>query len=164
MFERTITLNAMSKLYSATGFRLGYVAANKEIIDTMEKYHQYTVAGTNHAAQYGFLEALKMDNSFFNEILKSFNERRLLVYNRLSEMGFEVVKPKGAFYVMPKINEFGLTGAEFSKRVMKDQAVAIVPGNIFGSYSEYMLRMSYATKLERLVEAMDRVEKFIKKL
>jgi aminotransferase len=164
MFERTITINAMSKLYSATGFRLGYVAANKEIIDTMEKYHQYTVAGTNHAAQYGFLEALRMDNSFFNNILKNFDERRLLAYNRLSEMGFEVVKPKGAFYIMPKINNFKLTGTEFSKRVMKDQAVAIVPGNVFGSYSEYMLRMSYAIKLEKLEEAMNRIEKFMRKL
>ncbi len=164
MFERTITINAMSKLYSATGFRLGYVAASKDIIDTMEKYHQYTVAGTNHAAQYGFLEALKIDSSFFDEILKSFDERRLLAYNRLTELGFGVVKPKGAFYVMPKINDFGLTGAEFSKRIMKDQAVAIVPGNIFGSYSEYMLRMSYATKLEKLEEAMDRIEKFVKKI
>jgi aminotransferase len=164
MFERTITINAMSKLYSATGFRLGYVAANKEIIDTMEKYHQYTVAGTNHAAQYGFLEALKMGNSFFNDILKNFDKRRLLAYNRLSEMGFEVVKPKGAFYIMPKINNSKLTGAEFSKRVMKDQAVAIVPGNVFGSYSEYMLRMSYATKLEKLEEAMNRIEKFMRKI
>jgi len=162
MFERTITLNAMSKLYSATGFRLGYVAANEEIINTMEKYHQYTVAGTNHAAQYGFLEALKMGSSFFNDILKSFDERRLLAYNRLSEMGFEVVKPKGAFYIMPKINNFNLTGAEFSERVMKDQAVAIVPGNVFGSYSEHMLRMSYATKMDKLEEAMDRIEKFTK--
>ncbi|MHA1242423.1 MAG: pyridoxal phosphate-dependent aminotransferase [Promethearchaeota archaeon] len=160
MFERTITINAMSKLYSATGFRLGYIAANKDIIDTMEKYHQYTAAGTNHAAQYGFLEALKIDSSFF----ESFDERRLLAYARLTELGFEVVKPKGAFYVMPKINEFGLTGAEFSKRIMKEQAVAIVPGNIFGSYSENMLRMSYATKLEKLEEAMNRIEKFVKTL
>jgi aminotransferase len=164
MFERTITLNAMSKLYSATGFRLGYIAANKEIIETMEKYHQYTAAGTNHAAQYGFLEALKMDTSFFNEILRSFDERRLLVYNRLKEMNFEVVKPKGAFYIMPKIKESNITGAEFSERIMRDQAVAIVPGNIFGSFSESMLRMSYATKLEKLEEAMNRIEKFVKKL
>jgi len=164
MFERTITINAMSKLYSATGFRLGYVAANKDMIDTMEKYHQYTAAGTNHAAQYGFLRALQMNSSFFEEILKSFDERRLLAYTRLTELGFEVVKPKGAFYVMPKINEFGLTGDEFSRRIMKEQAVAIVPGNIFGSYSDYMLRMSYATKLEKLEEAMDRIEKFVKTL
>ena len=161
MFNRTIVINAMSKLYSATGFRLGYIVANKEIIDIMEKYHQYTVAGTNHAAQYGFLRALQMESSFFDEILVSFDERRLLAFNRLSEMGFEVVKPNGAFYIMPKIDKFGLTGAEFSKRIMKEQAVAIVPGNVFGSYSENMLRMSYATKLEKLMEAMDRIEKFI---
>ncbi|MFX0074995.1 MAG: pyridoxal phosphate-dependent aminotransferase [Candidatus Hermodarchaeota archaeon] len=164
MFERTITLNAMSKLYSATGFRLGYVVANKEIIETMEKYHQYTAAGTNHAAQYGFLEALKMDTDFFKEILESFNERRLLAHSRLKEMNFEVVKPKGAFYIMPKITAYNLTGAEFSKRIMKDQAVAIVPGNVFGSFSESMLRMSYATKLEKLEEAMNRIEKFVNKL
>lgn len=161
MFNRTITINAMSKLYSATGFRLGYIAANKEIIDIMEKYHQYTAAGTNHAAQYGFLRALQMDSSFFEEILVSFDERRLLAFNRLSEMGFEVVKPNGAFYIMPKIAKFGLTGAEFSNRIMKERAVAIVPGNVFGSYSDTMLRMSYATKLEKLIEAMDRIEKFI---
>ena len=164
MFERTITLNAMSKLYSATGFRLGYIAANKEIIETMEKYHQYTIAGTNHAAQYGFLEALKMDIGFFDEILRSFDERRLLVYNRLKEMNFDVVKPKGAFYIMPKIKEYNITGVEFSERIMRDQAVAIVPGNIFGSFSESMLRMSYATKLEKLEEAMNRIEKFVRKL
>lgn len=164
MFERTITLNAMSKLYSATGFRLGYVAANKDIIDTMEKYHQYTVAGTNHAAQYGFLEALKMDNSFFKEILKSFNERRLLVYNRLSEMGFKVVKPKGAFYIMPDVSNFRLTGTEFSERIMKEQGVAIVPGNTFGSYSENKIRISYATEINKLEEAMNRIAKFVEKL
>lgn len=161
MFSRTITINAMSKFYSATGFRLGYIAANKEIVDIMEKYHQYTVAGTNHAAQYGFLRALQMDSSFFDEILLSFDERRVLAFNRLSEMGFEVVKPNGAFYIMPKITKFGLSGAEFSMRIMKEQAVAIVPGNIFGSYSENMLRMSYATKLEKLTEAMNRIEKFV---
>ena len=164
MFSRTITINAMSKLYSATGFRLGYIAASKEIIDIMEKYHQFTAAGTNHAAQYGFLRALQMDSGFFDEILLSFDKRRLLAFNRLSKMGFEVVKPKGAFYIMPKITKFGLSGAEFSTRIMKEQAVAIVPGNIFGSYSGNMLRMSYATKLEKLVEAMDRIEKFVNEI
>ena len=90
MFDRTITLNAMSKLYSATGFRLGYVVAKKEIVDLMEKYLQYTVAGTNHFAQYGFIEALKMDTSFFNEIHKSFTKRRDFVYEQLNKNGFDV--------------------------------------------------------------------------
>jgi len=162
MFGRTITLNAMSKLYSATGFRLGYVAANKDIIDLMEKYLQYTIAGTNHAAQYGFIEALKMDNSFFNEILKNFDKRRLFIYNRLNEIGFDVVKPRGAFYIMPSIKDFNMSTHGFSMKMMKEKAVAVVPGDIFGSYSADKLRISYATSMDKLIEAMDRIEDFIK--
>jgi aminotransferase len=164
MFDRTITLNAMSKLFSATGFRLGYVVAKKEIVDLMEKYHQYTAAGTNHAAQYGFIEALKMDRGFFNDILRSFNERRLLVFNRLKELGFEVLKPKGAFYIMPSIKNFNLSGSEFSKKIMQEQGVAIVPGDIFGSFSSDKMRISYATEISKIRDAMDRIEKFIKNL
>jgi len=164
MFERTITVNAMSKRYSATGFRLGYVIASKEIIDLMEKYHQYTVAGTNHAAQYGFVEALKMDNSFFKEIWESFNKRRNLVHNRLNEIGFNIIKPRGAFYIMPSTKKFNLSGKEFSKNIMKEQAVAIVPGDIFGSFSDHMIRISYATELEKLEEAMNRIENFTQRL
>ncbi len=164
MFERTITVNAMSKSYSATGFRLGYAIASKEIIDLMEKFHQYTIAGTNHAAQYGFIEALKMDANFFKEIWETFDKRRNLVHNRLNRMGFNVVKPSGAFYIMPSTEKFNLSGSQFSQRIMKEQAVAIVPGNIFGSFSENMIRISYATELEKLEEAMDRIEKFVQNL
>ena len=164
MSERTITLNAMSKLFSATGFRLGYVIANKEIIDLMSVYTTYTVAGTNHAAQYGFIEALKMDTSFFNGILKQFDERRLLAYNRLNEMGFDVVKPRGSFYIMPSTKNFNMTGTEFSREIIKSKGVAIVPGDIFGSYSNDKLRISYATELGKLKEAMDRIESFVKGL
>ncbi len=164
MFERTITVNAMSKLFSATGFRLGYAVASKEIIDLMEKYHQYTVAGTNHAAQYGFIEALKMDIGFFEKILETFNKRRILVFTRLKEMGFDVIKPLGSFYIMPSVKPFNMNGSKFSRDVMKEQAVAIVPGDIFGSFSEHMIRISYATEISKLEEAMDRVEKFIKNL
>ncbi|MHA1293232.1 MAG: pyridoxal phosphate-dependent aminotransferase [Promethearchaeota archaeon] len=164
MFERTITLNAMSKLFSATGFRLGYVIANPEIINLMETYTTYTVAGTNHAAQYGFIEALKMDQNFFKDILKQFDERRLLTYNRLKENGFDVVKPHGAFYIMPSVKPFNLTGQDFSEKIIKEKGVAIVPGDIFGSFSDYRLRISYATEKTRLREALDRIEDFVKKL
>ncbi|MHA1669893.1 MAG: pyridoxal phosphate-dependent aminotransferase [Promethearchaeota archaeon] len=164
MFDRTVTINAMSKLFSATGFRLGYVVAKKEIIDLMEKYHQYTAAGTNHAAQYGFLEALKMDPHFFDNILESFDKRRLYVYKRLKELNFDVIKPKGAFYIMPSVSNFNMNGSEFAERVMKEKGVAIVPGNIFGSYSEDRIRISYATEFNLLVEAFDRIEKFVLEL
>ena len=164
MVERTITLNAMSKLYSATGFRLGFAVARKEILDLMEKYHQYTVAGTNHAAQYGFIEAFKMDNSFFTEINNQYEERRNLVYKRLKELGFETIRPQGAFYIMPSVASFELTGAEFSEQLMKSTGVAVVPGGIFGSHSDDRIRISYALKKEKLAEAMDRIEQFIQSL
>ncbi len=164
MFERTITLNAMSKLFSATGFRLGYVIAKKQIIDLMEIYHQYTAAGTNHPAQYGFLEGLKMDKSFFIDILKNFDKRRLFVYKRLKEIGFDVIKPKGAFYIMPSVKNFKLDGDTFSKNLMKDYGVAVVPGKAFGSFSDDMIRISYATEYTKLEEAMERIEKFVKHL
>lgn len=164
MFERTITLNAMSKLYSATGFRLGYAVARSEIVDLMEKYHQYTVAGTNHAAQYGFIEALRMDNSFFNKILEEYRERRDFTFTRLKEIGFDVVKPKGAFYIMPSLEPFGISSQEFSMQLMENKGVAVVPGDIFGSYSDNKVRISYATEMEKLKKAMNRIEEFIDNL
>ncbi|MFX1496415.1 MAG: pyridoxal phosphate-dependent aminotransferase [Promethearchaeota archaeon] len=164
MFERTITTNAMSKLFSATGFRLGYAVASKKIIDMMEKVHQYTAAGANHAAQYGFIEALKMNNNFFVDILKSFDQRRLLVFSRLRELGFNVIKPKGAFYLMPSVENFSMTGSNFSQELMQKQGVAVVPGNTFGSYSDYRIRISYATEINKLKEAMNRIENFINTL
>jgi aminotransferase len=164
MLKRTITVNAMSKLFSATGFRLGYVTASKEIISIMENYHQYTVAGTNHAAQYGFIEALKMDSKFFEKIWKSFDERRLYVYKRLKEIGFDSSKPLGAFYIMPSTENFKIDGSIFSRKLMKEQAVAVVPGSIFGKFSENSIRISYATEKGKLEEAMERIEKFVKNL
>ncbi|MFX1513728.1 MAG: aminotransferase class I/II-fold pyridoxal phosphate-dependent enzyme, partial [Promethearchaeota archaeon] len=135
--------------------------ASKRIIDMMEKVHQYTAAGTNHAAQYGFIEALKMNNDFFVEILKSFDQRRLLVFNRLRELGFDVIKPKGAFYLMPSVENFGMTGSIFSKELMQKKGVAVVPGNTFGSFSDYKIRVSYATEMSKLKEAMNRIENFV---
>jgi aminotransferase len=164
MFERTITLNAMSKLYSAPGFRLGYAVGRKDIIDLMEKYHQYTVAGTNHAAQYGFLEALKMESEFFDKILSIYEERRDFIYNRLDEIGFKVIKPRGAFYIMPSLENFPILSDEFSMKLMREKAVAVVPGTIFGSYSKDKLRISYATEMGNLETAMHRIEDFIAEL
>ncbi|NVM38452.1 MAG: aminotransferase class I/II-fold pyridoxal phosphate-dependent enzyme, partial [Candidatus Lokiarchaeota archaeon] len=109
-------------------------------------------------------EALKMGYNFFEEILQSFDNRRNLVYSRLNEIGFDLIKPQGAFYVMPSIKNFNLTGKEFSQKLMKEQAVAVVPGGIFGSFSDHMIRISYATEIEKIKEAMNRIEKFTNKL
>ena len=98
------------------------------------------------------------------KIWESFDKRRLIVYNRLEEIGFDVVKPVGAFYIMPSTTKFNLRGVDFSRKIMKEQAVAIVPGSIFGSFSDDMIRISYATEIGKLEEAMDRIEKFVNQL
>ena len=81
----------------------------------------------------------------------------------IEKIGFEVVKPLGAFYIMPSTESFNINGDTFSREIMKEQAVAIVPGSIFGSYSDNMIRISYATEISKLEESMNRIDKFVKK-
>lgn len=94
--------------------------------------------------------------------MKDYDSQRLFCFKRLNEMGFDVVKPKGAFYIMPGISNFKISSDEFSKKIIKEKSVAIVPGSIFGSFSDDKLRISYATSMKNLEIAMDRIEDFTK--
>ncbi|MHA1395834.1 MAG: pyridoxal phosphate-dependent aminotransferase, partial [Promethearchaeota archaeon] len=135
MFERTITLNCISKSFAAPGFRLGYVVASEQLINLMEVYMQYTIAGVNHPAQYGAVQAFREGMDWFPKVLKSYKERRDIIYERLKKMGFEVSKPGGAFYIMPSIKKFKMSADDFSMKLMEEKGVAVVPGDIFGKYS-----------------------------
>ncbi|RLI64433.1 MAG: pyridoxal phosphate-dependent aminotransferase [Promethearchaeia archaeon] len=164
MFERTLTLNALSKTFGATGLRLGYIAANQDIIKLMEKYGQYTTAGVNHPTQYGAIEALVKGNPEIPQVIQQYNKKRLFVVKRLKELQFEVIEPYGAFYIMPKLNpKWNMTSEEFSNNLVKEEHVACVPGNSFGSYSNDSLRISYATTDELLEEGFNRIERFLKR-
>ncbi|MHA1646846.1 MAG: pyridoxal phosphate-dependent aminotransferase, partial [Promethearchaeota archaeon] len=164
MADRTITLNAMSKTFGGTGLRLGYVAASETIINNMEKVIQYTTAGVNHPVQYGGIEGLLHVNRMnFPKILKSYNKKREFCLSRLQEMKFDVVSPKGAFYIMPKLNpEWNMTAEEFSQALVDEEKVACVPGDAFGSFSGDSLRISYATDDKKLEEGFRRIENFLK--
>lgn len=164
MFERTLTLNCISKTFAAPGFRLGYVVANEQIINLMEIYMQYTVAGVNHPAQFGAVAAFQGDQSWFNDVFNGYVKRRDYAYNRLKKMGFDVVKPTGAFYIMPSVSNFKMNADDFAMKLMEKKGVAVVPGDIFGSYSSDKVRMCYALYQDRLTEAMDRIEDFVAKL
>ncbi len=163
MEERTLTLNAISKSFGATGLRLGYVGASSEIINNMEKYIQYTTAGVNHPVQYGAVRALnhseKMD---FPKIVERYNKKREYCIQRLQELQFEVVNPQGAFYLMPKLNpSWNMSADDFSEELVKEKSVACVSGTAFGSHSADALRISYATTDEKLKEGFDRIESFL---
>ncbi len=162
--DRVITLNAMSKTFAAPGLRLGYIAASETIINEMEKYAQYTSAGVSHPTQYGALEALKTGNPEMEKVRVEYQAKRDYSYKRLVEMGFDVVKPTGAFYIMPKVSKIMKSGDDFSTQLMIDQEVAVTPGSAFGSYSEDYIRISYATANQKLEEGFNRMEKFVNKI
>ncbi len=162
MADRTLTLNAMSKTFGAPGLRVGYIAAPEHIINMMEKYAQYTAAGVSHPTQYGAISAMDLGNPGMGDIIKQYDQKRCYCVKRLEEMNFTVNPPKGAFYIMPGVSNFNMTGDEFAEALMKEYEVAVVPGSGFGSHSSDKVRISYATDDAKLEEGFDRIEKFLR--
>ena len=164
MAERTLTLNALSKTFGATGLRLGYVAANKNIIGMITTTTPSTFCTVTKPTQYGAIEALVKGNPDIPQILQKYDKKRLFTLKRLKELQFDLVEPYGAFYIMPRLNpKWNMTSEVFSNDLVKEEHVACVPGNGFGSYSNNSLRISYATSDELLEEGFNRIERFLKK-
>ncbi|WP_297073740.1 pyridoxal phosphate-dependent aminotransferase [Thermococcus sp.] len=164
MFERTITINGFSKTFAMTGWRLGFVAAPSWIIEKMTRFQMYNATCPVTFVQYAAAKALEDERSWkaVQEMRREYDRRRNLVWKRLNEMGLPTVKPKGAFYIFPRIRETGLTDKEFSELMLREARVAVVPGSAFGKAGEGYIRISYATAYEKLEEAMDRMEKVLK--
>jgi aminotransferase len=163
MKEKTILLGGFSKAYAMTGWRLGYAAAESKIINAMYKIHQYTMLCAPTLGQYAALEALA-NNSEFKIMKEEYNRRRNFVISRLKEMGLEFYPPQGAFYIFPYIKRrTGLTSSDFAIRLLKEGKVAVVPGTAFGDCGEGYIRISYATSMNNLKEALERLSSFLKK-
>jgi aspartate aminotransferase len=151
--ENAITINAFSKTYAMTGFRIGYMAAKPEITEELLKVHQYNVACASSLSQIAGLEALIGSQKCVGEMVAEFKRRRDLVVKRLNEMGIKIRAPKGAFYVFPRVQN----SQEFVNKAI-EKGVIIVNGSSFGKSGEDHFRISYAASYEKLVEAMDRLE------
>jgi len=165
MRERTLVVNSFSKTYAMTGLRVGYVYGSKELISSVWLVHQYTVACVNSLTQHVALAALKGPQDFVKGMVREFDKRRHLVYQRLNEVeGFDCTLPKGAFYVFPNIKDFGKSSEEFAEFLARKAHVTTVPGSAFGSYGEGYIRVSYATAYEKLERALDRIEKAVKQI
>ncbi len=164
MKERTIVVNGFSKAFAMTGWRLGWVCAPAPITAQMLKIHQYEIMSSPTTSQFAAISALKNGDPDIEYMTSEYDRRRTLIYNRLNEMGLECFEPKGAFYVFPKISQFGISGEEFCSELLKRYHVAIVPGEAFGACGLGYARISYAYSINHIVEGLDRMEKFINEI
>ncbi|WP_265111528.1 pyridoxal phosphate-dependent aminotransferase [Halosolutus halophilus] len=160
MRERTIVFNGFSKAHAMTGLRLGYALGPADAIGAMNKIHQYAMLSAPTTAQYAALEALDSCENDVREMVDQYDRRRQFVLSRFREIGMDVFEAKGAFYCFPEVPE-GFTAEEFAEDVLREQGVAVVPGDVFGVGGEGHLRISYATGLEDLREALTRIEAFV---
>ena len=159
--DRTLTVNGVSKAYAMTGWRIGYALANPVIIAAMTKIHQYTMLCAPTMAQVAALEAMQKGDEEMVHMRHEYNLRRRMFVSGLNRIGLDCFEPKGAFYAFPSVRSWGLSSEEFAERLLKEQKVAVVPGNVFGQSGEGFLRCSYATSREELIEALDRMEIFL---
>ncbi|MGM9522107.1 MAG: pyridoxal phosphate-dependent aminotransferase [Oscillospiraceae bacterium] len=169
MKERTIIINGVSKTYAMTGWRIGFAAANEQIISTMATYLGHSTGNASNVAQYAALEAYSGDQKYANDMKNEFNKRRKYFVERVKAMDkVSCLEPDGAFYIFMNVSKtFGTTicgekiesSSDFSQALLKHGLVATVPGIAFGA--DKYVRWSYATSMENIKKGLDRLEKFL---
>ena len=168
MWQRTLTINGFSKAFAMTGWRVGYACGPEELIGVMTKIHQYAIMCVSRQGQVAALEALRYGREHgWDDVIRmreSYDRRRRLMVEGFRAMGLDCYEPLGAFYVFPSIRSTGLTSEEFCSRLLREKKIACVPGTAFGASGEGNIRCSYATALELLNTALDRMAEFVKEI
>lgn len=164
MQERTILINGFSKAYAMTGWRLGYACGPEVIMKQMIKIHQFAIMCAPTTSQYAAVEALRNGDDDVKIMREEYNHRRRYLLNEFKKLGLPCFEPYGAFYVFPCIKKFGMSSDDFCTRLLKEEKLAVVPGNAFGDCGEGYIRISYAYSMENLKTAMERFEHFISRL
>lgn len=157
--SRTVTLGGFSKDYAMTGWRIGYAAAPKEILAAMRKVHQYTIMSAPTTGQVAAITALEEGDEHVERMVEEYNQRRRLIVDGLNQLGLTTFEPLGAFYAFPSIAATGMDDETFAERLLKEERVAVVPGNAFGAEGNFV-RCSYATSYEDIEEALRRLRSF----
>ncbi len=164
MRDRTLVINGFSKAFAMTGWRLGYICAQKPIAEQMLKIHQFAIMCAPTNSQYAAIEGLRNCEDEVQEMRSAYNQRRRFLLHEFKKMKLDCFEPFGAFYVFPCIKEFGMTSEEFATRLLDEEKVAAVPGTAFGACGEGFLRVSYAYSLDDLREAINRLGRFVERL
>ncbi len=164
MRERCIFLHGFSKAFAMTGFRVGYACAPVALIEAMMRIHQYAMLCAPIISQEAAIEALENGQSDMEQMREQYQLRRNFLLNSFREIGIPCFNAQGAFYLFPRIDQTGLNSREFAVRLLEEQKVAVVPGNAFGGSGEGHVRCSYATGMDQLEVAVERIGKFVRSL
>ncbi|MFB5664262.1 aminotransferase [Alteribacillus sp. HJP-4] len=163
MRDRTVLISGFSKAFAMTGWRLGYVCAPPDITAAMLKIHQYTMMCASTPAQFGALEALQHGREDVDRMVTSYRQRRNFIVKAFSEIGLSCHLPGGAFYAFPSIEQTGMSSEAYAENLLKEERVAVVPGNVFGAGGEGHVRCSYATSMDSLQLAVEKMGAFIER-
>ena len=166
MKERTITISGFSKTFSVTGWRIGYVAANKELMNGIRKIHDYLTVCAPSLLQYAILKAFDINPLYYSELINRYQKNRDFFLNQLLSIGMKVFIPQGAYYMFADISLFGMNDIDFANYLVRDEGVATVPGSSFymnkgigNNPGSNYVRFSFSQKLETLQNAVDRIKK-----
>jgi len=161
MKERTILVGGFSKDYAMTGWRVGYICANNELMEAFSKIHQYAVMSAPTISQYAALAALEIGEPFVQKMHTEYDRRRKFVVSSLNEMGLDCFEPTGAFYAFPSVAKTGLSGDEFANKLLIEEQVAVVPGSSFGAGGDDHIRIAYCKSYEQIEKAFERMRRFL---
>ncbi|MFI3167980.1 MAG: aminotransferase class I/II-fold pyridoxal phosphate-dependent enzyme [Bacillota bacterium] len=165
MKERSVHLNGFSKAFAMTGWRIGFIACPKILLEQCLKIHQYTImcasSASQYAADYALVSGFEDDFASVELMRDEYDKRRKYLFSEFTRLGFDVFLPEGAFYIFPSVEKFGMTGEEFCEKLLLAKKLAVVPGSAFGKSGEYNIRISYAYSMDSLKVAISRIEEFI---
>jgi aminotransferase len=159
--RRTILLGGFSKDYAMTGWRIGYACGPAELIQGLVRVHQYTIMSAPTTAQDAAIEAMQSGEKYVQDMVSEYDRRRKLLVSGLNHLGLQTFEPRGAFYAFPNIRASGMDDEVFAETLLKEEGVAVVPGNAFGSGGDGFVRACYATAYEKIEEALQRMERFM---
>jgi aminotransferase len=165
MKERTILIGGMSKDYAMTGWRIGYAAAAPDLLAAMRKIHQYTIMSAPTMGQAAALAAFTDPRAeeAVQAMRASYDQRRRLIVDGLNSIGLTCFEPQGAFYAFPNIEISGMDEDTFAWTLLDEEQVAVVPGTAFGEAGKGFVRCSYATSLEKIEQALERMQRFVRR-
>jgi aspartate/methionine/tyrosine aminotransferase len=165
MAERTLTVNGFSKAYAMDGWRLGYIAGPRALMQQILKVQMYSVANMTSFAQMGAVAAYRGPQDCVAQMVTEFDRRRQMMLAKMATIdGLKVHRPEGAFYFFPNITAFGLSSTDMATYLLKEAGLATVPGSAFGTWGEGFIRMAYSDSYENLSEAMDQLKAALEKL